>query len=82
MDGDNPWGIYYNEFRQGDLGRHIATVVPLENWAELDDDGNFKKTFLKVHGENSWEPFLENMNDTFSNSWDEIRSFNANLSGQ
>ena len=82
MDGENPWALYYNEFRQGDLGRHIATVSSMKNWAELDDDRNFKETFEKIHGENSWQPFLENRNDTFSNSWDEIWTFNAKLSGR
>jgi len=82
MDGENPWGLYYNEFRQGDLGRHIATVSSMKNWAELDRDRNFKESFIKVNGEKSWQPFLENMNDTFSNSWDEIWSFNAKMSGR
>jgi hypothetical protein len=82
MDGENPWSLYYNEFRQGNLGRHMATVSAMKNWAELDDDGNFKETFIKVHDENSWQPFLENWNDTFSNSWDEIWTFNAKLSGR
>lgn len=82
MEGENPWSIYYNEFRQGDLGRHIATVSLMKNWAELDNDRDFKETFKKVNGEKSWQPFIENMNDTFSNSWDEIWSFNAKMSGR
>jgi len=82
MEGENPWSLYYNEFRQGDLGRHIASVTPMKNWAELDDDGKFKETFIKTHGEGSWQPFLENMNDTFSNGWDEIWSYNAKMSGK
>jgi len=81
MDGENPWSVYYNEFRQGDIGRHIATVDSYKNWAELDKEGNFKEAFIKVNGKDSWEPFLENMNDSFSNSWDEIWTFNATLSG-
>lgn len=83
MEGENPWGIYYNEFRQGyKIGRHIATVGFFKNWAELDEDENFKETFIKVNGKGSWEPFIENMNDTFSNSWDEIWKFNPKLSGR
>lgn len=82
MEGDNPWSVYYNEFRQGDLGRHIATVSPFNTWAELDEDEKFKETFIKIHGEGEWEPFLENMNDSFSNSWDEIWSYNAFMSGK
>ena len=83
MDGINPWGVYDNQFRQGyDIGRHIATVSFLKNWAELDDDNNFKETFIKVHGEKSWDPFIKGMSDTFSNSWDEIWEYNAKLSGK
>ena len=82
MEGENPWSIYYNEFRQGDLGRHIATVSAMKNWAELDKDQDFKETFKKVNGEKSWQAFIENMNDTFSNSWDEIWSFDAKMSGR
>ena len=84
MEGENPWGIYYNEFQQGyDIGRHIATVGFLKNWAQLDDESyDFKKTFLKVHGENSWEAFQRDYEETFSNSWDEIWSYNATLSGK
>jgi len=81
MDGENPWSVYYNEFRQGDIGRHIVTVNPYKNWAELDMEDNFKETFIKVNGKDSWEPFLANMNDSFSNSWDEIWTFNPKLSG-
>ena len=82
MDGINPWGVYDNQFRQGyDIGRHIATVGFNANWAEYDKDGNFKETFLKLHGENSWDAFTEGMADSFHNSWDEIWVYNANMSG-
>lgn len=27
MDGENLWGLYDNEFRQVNLGRHIASVL-------------------------------------------------------
>lgn len=82
MDGENPWGVYYNEFRQGyRIGRHIATVAFLDSYAEYDDDNNFKEHFLKVNGEKSWEAFDEGMSETFSNSWDEIQEYNATMSG-
>ena len=83
MDGDNPWGVYDNEMRQGlKIGRHIATVGFMKNWAEMDDEGTFKPTFIKTHGESAWDPFLKNMSNAFSNSWDEVWSYNANLSGK
>ena len=83
MDGDNPWGVYDNQMRQGlKIGRHLATVGFMKNWAEMDDEGTFKPTFIKVHGESAWDPFLENMSNAFTNSWDEVWSYNANLSGK
>ncbi len=82
MDGENPWGVYYNEGRQGSkIGRHIATVSFLKNWEEMDEDGKFKETFVKIHGKNSWDPFIKGFSQTFVNSWDEIWKFNPELSG-
>jgi len=82
LEGENPWGLYYNLFRQGDrIGRHVATVSFYKNWAHFDKDEPFKKTFLKEHGENSWEGFVKGMENTFSNSWDEMWMYNKNLSG-
>jgi hypothetical protein len=82
MDGENPWGLYDNEMRQGyTTGRHIAWVGFMENYAAMDDDGNFKEAFIKTHGEGSWQPYLKGMDDTFSNSWDEMWSYNKELSG-
>lgn len=82
MEGENPWGLYYNEFRQGDLGRHIGTVGFMKNWAEMDDDPIFKKTFEKVHGADKWDAFVDMGERTFSNSWDEIWTYNAYMSGR
>ncbi len=83
MDGENPWGVYDNQFRQGyTIGRHIATVGFMKNWAEVDEDNKFKETFLKVNGDDSWDAFIDGMADSFSNSWDEIWEYNAKLSGK
>ena len=83
MDGENPWGVYDNEFRQGfEIGRHLAWVSFSKNWAEFDEPPTFKKTFLKVHGENSWDGFIRGLEDSFSNSWDEVWEYNAKLSGR
>ncbi|WP_323789445.1 hypothetical protein [Psychroserpens sp.] len=81
LDGENPWGLYYNMFLQGDLGRHVATVGFMKNWAEMDEDRNFKAAYEKLYGENSWETFLDTLDDTFSNRWDEIWEYNKHLSG-
>lgn len=82
MEGDNPWSMWDNIFRQGAAGRHIATVTQFDNWAEMDVDLKFKSTFISIHGESEWNVFQENMNDSFSNSWDEIWSYNAYMSGK
>jgi len=83
MEGVNPWGIFYNEFRQGDLGRHIATVGYYKNWTQFDEEeNNFKETFLKAHSENDWDAFTDAGDRAFSNTWDEIWEFNAAMSGK
>lgn len=82
MDNPNPWGVYDNLFRQGEKGRHLATVRFLKNWAELDEDDNFKKVFIKVHGENEWQKFIDTSSDAFTDSWDEIYQYNAYMSGK
>jgi len=83
MEGENPWGLYSNEFRQGyAIGRHIAWVSFHKNWAEFDDDDTFKESFINVHGEGAWQPFIKGMDDTFSDSWDEVWVYNKELSGQ
>ncbi len=82
MEGDNPWGLYDNEFRQGYvIGRHLASVSFMKNWAEYDEKNKFKEHFLKVNGDDSWNAFDKGMAETFSNSWDEIEEYNATLSG-
>ena len=82
MDGENPWGIFYNEFQQGnDIGRHIATVSYYNSWAEFDEDGSFRDAYVKVHGDGSWVNFLDEYDSVFSNSWDEIWEHNAEMSG-
>ncbi len=82
MEGVNPWGLYDNEFRQGyKIGRHLASVGFYKNWAEYDEDDTFKETFLKLHGEGSWDSFVDGMEDTFSDSWDEVWEVNSELSG-
>ena len=82
MGGNNAFGVYYNAYRQGSrIGRHIATVSFYKNWAEFDEDPTFKATYQKVHGENSWDAFIRNMDQVMDNSWDEIWVYDKNLSG-
>ena len=81
LEGVNPWGIYYNEFIQGDLGRHIVTVGFSPNWADFDRDVNFVEAFKKLHGENSWQNHVNMRNALFSNRWDEVWVYNKEMSG-
>ncbi|SDS02119.1 hypothetical protein SAMN04515667_1227 [Formosa sp. Hel1_31_208] len=82
MDGVNPWGLYYNDFLQGDLGRHVATVGFMKTWAEMDEDRNFKATFEKLFGADQWQMHLDARDDAFTNRWDEIWVYNKSLSGK
>lgn len=82
LDGVNPWGVYYNEFRQGDLGRHIATFSFSPDWKDFDRDVNWVETFKKANGENSWQNQLDLYDASFKNTWDEIWSYNAYMSGE
>ena len=82
MPGENPWGVYENLFRQGDLGRHYATVGFSKKWAEYDEDPKFKTAYLKTHGEDSWDAFIRDMDQIFDNSWDEIWTYDKSLSGK
>ena len=82
MDGENPWGVYWNLFWQGNNnGRHVATVGFSKNWAEYDEDNTFQPTFKKVHGEDKWQPFLDKWNEVFSDGWDEIWVYSKEMSG-
>jgi hypothetical protein len=81
IEGEYPWGVYDNEFLQGDLGRHIAAVSFMKNWAEFDEDIKFVEAFEKLYGNNSYNTFTNMRNDTFSNRWDEIWVYDKNMSG-
>jgi hypothetical protein len=81
MDGEHPWSVYSNQFRQGyKIGRHIAAVTGFKNWAELDSDDNFIENFEKVNGEGSYQRFTTAASEVFSNSEDEFWTFMPNLS--
>lgn len=76
-----PWGLYYNDFLQGDIGRHVATVSFRKDWASFDVKRNWKEAYEKLYGENTWETFMDTIDDTFDNQWDEIWVYNKNMSG-
>jgi len=81
MEGVNPLGVYYNLFRQGKLGRHIATVGFYKNWTDFDRELKFKDAFLKSHDENEWDAFIADSDLLLDDSWDEIWEYDKYLSG-
>ena len=76
-----PWGLYYNAFLQGDIGRHVATVNFYKNWTDLDSPQKWKETYEGLYGENTWDNFIDTVNGTFKNQWDEIWVYNSKMSG-
>lgn len=81
LEGENPWGLYYNDFLQGDLGRHVAAVSFHKTWAEMDEDRKFRETHAKLFGENAWNAFMDRGDAVFTNRWDEIWVYNKEMSG-
>ncbi len=81
LEGDNPWGVYENLFRQGKMGRHYATVSFSKKWAEYDEDPKFKMAYEKIHGADSWDAFIRDTDQIFDDSWDEVWVYDKNLSG-
>ncbi len=77
------WSIFDNLFFQGyKTGRHIAFVTGMLTWSELDKDGKFAKVYNKIHGENSFNNFQKEWTEIFSDTYDEIWSYDAEMSGK
>lgn len=82
------FAVYNNMFRQGDLGRHIAAVIPFSSWAELDNGmnldpaapGSFRDTFVGLYGEDAWMPFTRTTGVVFTNSHDEVWTLMPDMS--
>ncbi len=72
--------VYRPRFRMED-GTDVATVVPFDSWADLDEGPPFRADFVDVHGLNAWQRFLNEMNDVVVRSWDEYRQLLPELSG-
>jgi len=80
-DSGAQWNVYVNEFQQGyTIGRHIALVSGHTSWADFDEEDSMVEDYEKHHGEGSWQPFLNEWDDIIANSWDEIWTFDANMS--
>ena len=81
MENARPWALFYNEFWQGDIGRHIATVSYYDSWSQLDENLNFQEAYEKTHGEGSWAGFEDEFTSVIDDSWDEIWVYMPQLSG-
>ncbi len=81
MPGVHPWGVYDNEFVQGKIGRHLATVAFYKNWTDFDTSWPFRAAFDEVNGADKWDMFIENRNATFKDWWDEVWVYDKSMSG-
>ena len=55
-----------------DQNRDVAIVFQYENYAYMDKSQNMGKLFEEVHGDNSWNNFLEAMRDIVESTSDEL----------
>ena len=62
-NGDDTIQTYNTSFSAGD-GRDVALVFPFGKWSDLDIDDPFMKDFEELHGEGSWEIFLDDWNSS------------------
>lgn len=65
--------VYWNKFATGSEGKDAAIIFPFENWSWMDRDSKFSKDFEAVHGENTWEYFLDEFRSTIDSRVDIIR---------
>lgn len=83
MDEVKSWAVYDNQMRQGyRTGRHLAMVSGMNSWAEMEEDWPFMETFEEIHGKGSFNTFVKEMEAVTTDSWDEIWTYNAKLSGK
>jgi hypothetical protein len=74
------WNVYW---RHGvSTGPHVVTEINFPNWAYLDVPSNFRKDFEEVHGEGSYDRFLDDLSicTDRTKTYDEMISFEAKLS--
>jgi hypothetical protein len=60
-------------------GGDVAVVFGYNNWAEMDL--NFSKDYEEVHGEGSWDLFLEEIEEAVEGVEDHLWLLNENASG-
>ncbi|MEJ1221438.1 hypothetical protein [Sediminicola sp. 1XM1-17] len=78
---NEPYGMYTNEMPNSKDGRDFAFVDFFDKMSFLGREDTFPKDFAAVHGEGSWESFLNVMAETTNGMQSELWMFREDLSG-
>lgn len=81
LDGNPAWMVYDNEFIQGDIGRHIATMSFHESWAGLDEEWDVSGSFEEIYSRGEWNRWLRTMDLIMEDQYDEVWVLVPELSG-
>lgn len=65
--------VYWNQFSDTNAGRDAAFVFPFNKYAWLDRDSNFMEEYESVHGEGSFDLFLEEFMECVNGRVDFLR---------
>lgn len=77
---DWTFSTYWSQF-DVNADEDVAIVWGFDKWAWFDDDRKFKTDFEEIHGEGSWQKFLEELRGIVKGSKDEIWELVPELSG-
>ncbi|MFD1094836.1 hypothetical protein [Salegentibacter chungangensis] len=78
---DMPYGIYTNEFAATNDGRDMAIAYFFDHFKWLSKDFKFKENYNAVHGEGTYDKFMQEWKDITAGAQTEIWVFNQALSG-
>ncbi|MDX1478680.1 MAG: hypothetical protein R3301_13300 [Saprospiraceae bacterium] len=78
---DEPYGIYWNQTSSTREGRDMAVIWFFDKWAWMGEDSEFEKKFEMVHGEGSWDRWLDDWIDATEGTELEFWVFRPDLSG-
>ena len=73
-------GTYWSQF-EVNADEDVALVFGFDKWAWFDKDPQFEKDFEEIHGEGSWQKFLEELRGTIKGAKDEVWELIPELSG-
>lgn len=82
IDKNYDWSFstYWPEF-DTEADEDVALVWGFDKWSWFDKDSNFKKDFEEIHGEGSWEMFIDELKGTVKGTKDEVWELVPKLSG-